>query len=273
MWSILFIFLIISELSSDIIKLKDGTVLNGKIIKETDRNFKFSNSYGTFLIQKKKIRQKLITSSYKEDLKFYQKEGTKVKKQIVKKNYKAGLEIKNTEEKNSKSSKGDNNFPSCHNYLSLYLSYNRALGELGSIITNGIGIHLNYDLGLYVLMNYSPKWYIPNVKFETTFYYFFSGPSTATFFSAGAGPQWNFPVYHKNRGAFYFFFLPEMTAIWATSTNYNVRGLTFSIRSACGYRYPLRQINLLFQIQYLYVYDSGLPLHSIGLSAGAGYLF
>jgi len=258
------------ELQADIVKLEDGTILNGKIIKETGGDITFSNSYGTFSIEKKKIKKKVITSSYEEDLKLFQNEGIKVSRNTVKKNYNAGIKIKN-KKKSLESKKDTGSYP--YRKISMYLFYSRALGELGSIISNGIGLHLNCDFGLPVILNYTSRWYLPDIKIETSFYYFFKSPSSSMFFSAGAGPQWSFPFRNMEWGSFHFFAITGMTAISAKGDDYSGNGLTFSIRPAIGYSYPVQQLEILFQISYLYVYDSGLPLQSVGISAGAAYIF
>ena len=57
-----FVF-ISSSAFADIIKLVDGSVIQGKVIRDTDRMYFFTNTYGTFEVQKVHVEKVFVTKT------------------------------------------------------------------------------------------------------------------------------------------------------------------------------------------------------------------
>ncbi len=79
---------------ADTIKLYDGTVLVGKIIREDTSAITFANSYGTFRIKRIRIDDIYKTDSYDEDIEIHRKMKFPVNLYKIRVNYIAGLNRK-----------------------------------------------------------------------------------------------------------------------------------------------------------------------------------
>lgn len=96
---------------SDTFRLSDGTVVICKIIEETDTHYVIANSYGTFTVKKKSVKEYYVTKSYKDDVKIQKKMNLQVDEENVKKNIEEGLKKKKEKEAADRKKKGEGKPP------------------------------------------------------------------------------------------------------------------------------------------------------------------
>jgi len=139
---------------ADVIIMKDGNILNGKITKKTKDSITFSNTYGDFTISLNKIKEKVITSSAAEDVKVYKSKGIVVQIDQVMKNYAEGQ--KKVDKQQNSDKPGTQVAPRKLIHSVSFLGGSRIpLGNTSDFFQNGTNIELTLRLNSSIFRGFS----------------------------------------------------------------------------------------------------------------------
>lgn len=277
-----------TEARADTFRLSDGTVIICKIIEETDTHYVIANSYGTFTVMKKTIKEKYVTRSYKEDVKIQKKLNIKVDEEKIKKNIEDGTKKKKEKDKEKALEKkkermilkdyGVREPDWFFGRIGLSIAYYGTMtGSLMKKVPGGMSIQLTYDQGLEGLFHKGHMG-IPGIRVEAGYLdfersVFCKSPQSLTGYFAQAGPAWLVPAYKNGWGSILLAGLPG--AGWFDAINRDIprsrSGVHFLLTLLAGYEYHVKEFSLSAQVRYLYVMDSGLPVHAVGGSVGFSY--
>ncbi len=283
--SLLFRF---TEARADTFRLSDGTVVICKIIEETDTHYVIANSYGTFTVMKKNVKEKYETRSYKEDVKIQMKLNIKVDEEKIKRNIEDGIKKKKQKEEETalkmiskrkhQKDYGTREPDWFFARIGLSVAYYAAVtGSLMNRVPGGMSIQLIYDQGLEGLFRKGHMG-IPGVRFEAGYLdferaVFCKSPRSLTGYFAQAGPAWMVPAYKNRWGSILLAGLAG--AGWFDAVNRDIprrqSGAHFLLTLLVGYEYEIKEFSLTAQVRYMYIMDSGMPLHAVGGSVGFSY--
>lgn len=252
---------------ADIISLRDGTVLNGSIIKRTSAGIVVRNYYGTFTIGHELIEKIQVTSGYDEDIRVLKQMGRSANREEIKRNYESGVKSKIDLGRDFQG-QGILANMGC----SISMTYFFTVGKLRDVLPYGYGSHLSCDLGKGLIYEKNlPA--IPDIKAEIGYLRFVRNPARVTGFFLTAGPIWLFPLAPHHRGRIRLFFLSGVSFLGIEGRNFKTESNTLILNSAIGYEYPLKGIILFLNARYTHIYDVEVPLQSIGIELGGGYKF
>lgn len=258
-----FIFIINSYnyVSADIVSLSDGSVMNGKVIENSEKEITLVNFYGTFKISKTKIIKLVETASYKEDMEIRKQMGLKTDEESIKRDYMAGEAEKEKKDAKKNSAR-----------ISISGSRNYTLGKLNSVLPSGYGFTVDYDHNL--LRSYERD-YIPWMRLEGGYSMYKKDSCKVTGYNISAGPVLLFPVMYKFEIKLVLSILPGISFlnIENNSTDYKTGSNTFTLNSLAGVEIPYGRYGFIFIGRYTYIYDKDVSLNNLGISAGLSYSF
>lgn len=267
---------------ADTVKLVDGTVLVGKIVKTQKGELIFSNAYGTFTIQAKDITQQYATKNYDEDIQIHRQLGEKINNAAIiqiKKNYIAGVKNKEKIEKENEPKKkkkkkkkkyGGNLWVSGR--LSLSGSFYYTIGDINEVLPLGFSGNFALDQGLDMAIKKRHPM-MPGIRFEFGYLHLEQGTAKISGYMAFTGLIWAFPSMNNSWGNIVLALMPGMSFIdiERVNSNYSVTSNTFSSQIILGYQYSFGVVVLFIHSKYLYIYDKDVLFHSIGFEAGVGF--
>ena len=138
------------------IRTKDGSVLNGKIIKTTSSIIIFANSYGVFTIKKKEIKKIYRAKTYQDDIDINIKLGKKMDKGLINKikyDFIVGEKYKKKHQQKERKKMELSNLWNFHR-LSFYFNYTNNIDSsiaekrnINEIMKHGLSFTLSYDYG------------------------------------------------------------------------------------------------------------------------------
>ncbi len=245
---IIFILIMIgTESIADTVKLYNGTILVGKIIKEDDSAITFANSYGTFKIKRIRIDDIYKTDSYDEDIEIHRKMKFPVNLYKIRVNYIAGLNrkegkkralilLKKNKEKREVRKKAEmeeakeekaeklaktrekKKRPATRrrpvtgeHWTSGRLSFSGAfhynLGSSNSVMPYGYGGYFALDQGLDFVSGKRHPM-IPGLRFEGGYIYFKKSSYMLSGYVFGGGLMWAFPSMKNSWGCFVLALIP-----------------------------------------------------------------
>jgi hypothetical protein len=244
---------------ADVVSLVDGSVLNGKLIKDSRHEILFVNYYGTFRINKTKIIKIVETRSYEEDIKIKKKMGMDVEEEQIKRNYQAGEAVKQNKE---------------HKKIYARISLTGlgiiTFGRLNSVLPFGFGGALDYDQNLSIGNEHA---YIPWLRFEGSYSLYRKKSALVTGYGASGGLMWLVPLGPKQEARLVLSVLAGMSFldIKKESTNYKAKSNTFTAHSIAGFEFPFGRVALTILGRYTYIYDKTATLHNIGCAIGLSF--
>lgn len=282
------VLLLETEARADTFRLSDGTVIICKIIEETDTHYVIANSYGTFTVRKQNVKEKYVTRSYREDVKIQEKLNIKVDEDKIRKNIEDGVRKKKEKEAQRALEKkkepiilkdyGVREPDWFFGRIGVSVAYYAMLtGALTQKVPGGMSVQLTYDQGLEGLFRKGHMG-IPGIRFEAGYLdfertVFCKSPQSVTGFFAQAGPAWLLPAYGNSWGSFLLAGLPGAGYFDAINRDIPRRrsGVHFMATLLAGYEYTIGEFSLSAQVRYMYIMDSGMPLHAVGGSVGFSY--
>lgn len=257
------LFVIIPYLyaSADIVSLSDGSVMNGKIIENTDSELIFVNSYGTFKIEKVKIAKYAETTSYKEDLAIRKQMGLKADEETVKRNYLAGEAEKEKIEAKKNSAR-----------ISLNIFGSYTFGDLNEVLPLGYGFTIDYEHNLFKSYD---LYTIPWIRLEGGYTIYKKDTCRVNGYNISAGPMWLIPLYKDLDLKLIVSVLPGISFldIDRESTGYKANSNTFTLNSLIGVEIPYGRYGFSLLGRYSYIYDKDVSFNNLGIAAGLSYLF
>jgi hypothetical protein len=287
------IFFLVNLLFADVVILREGTIINGKILNDKKNSIVFQNIYGTFSIKKREILKKKYIATHKEDLEYIHNwMQKKLKKTVSKKNEKIIDEkkqnnvvdkkekviqpIKKIVEKENVVTKKIVKKKQIEKYnMSLILlgDMNSTFGSLKEILPWGRGIELH--------CNFLPFFYfsIAGQRVALELYgsfgseYYSRDSVSLTTISFASGVEAVLPLNKQKTSELLFLTMPMYTILMTKAPDYKNRGATFSFRHALGYRHTFNLVKFYGYIYYQFIYDSNNSMQNIGVMAGAGYSF
>jgi len=247
---------------ADIVSLSDGSVMNGKIIENSEKEIVLVNFYGTFKIGKTKIVRLKETASYKEDMEIKKQMGLNIDEESIKRDYLAGEAVKDKKDFKKNFSK-----------ISLTGFGNYTIGRLNSALPFGYGFAIDYDRN--ILNSDQLNYYIPWLRLEGGYSLYSKDSCKVTGYNVSAGPIWLVPVIIKTELKLVFSIMSGMSFldIRKTSIDYEAKSNTFTLNSLAGFEIPYGRYGLTILGRYTYIYDRDVSLHNIGISAGLNYSF
>lgn len=270
---ILFVFsflFLVNNVKADILVLKDGMILNGKIIQEKNEVIKFSNYHGEYNIKNELVVKKIITKNYKEDIMHYNEMGLKADVSEIKKNYQAGEKKINEIEKKEfiESSKKvkQNKYSVC---LASFINKNQA--RLGEELKTSYGGYFSADVFFDNFVLNSKKRFYFGGRGELSYLYSEEGERSLTGYSFTIGPALFIPLHYMLNT----FIAPQFgIGSYHIKTRENdLKVFRYTMNIQCGINIILKNIYVFTGVQYHYVYDKEVPLIGVGARVGAGYLF
>jgi len=273
---------------ADTFRLSDGTVIICKIIEETDTHYVIANSYGTFTVMKKNVKEKYETRSYKEDVKIQLKLNIKVDEEKIKRNIEDGIKKKKEREEETSlkmiskrkplkdyGTREPGWFFGRIGFSAAY--YAMVTGGLMNKVPGGMTLQVTYDQGLEGLFRKGHMG-IPGIRFEAGYLdferaVFCKSNQRLTGYFAQAGPAWLVPAYKNSWGSLLLAGLPGAGYFDAINRDLPRRrsGVHFLMTLLAGYEYHVKEFSLSAQVRYMYIMDSGLPVHAVGGSVGFSY--
>ncbi len=263
---------------ADTIKLKDGSMLVGKLIKEEKRKVIFSNSFGTFTIKRPDITQLFITESYTEDIKINKQLGKMINKKSIleiQKNYTAGeknkKKLKVTEHKDK-----ETNSPIDQKWVNGRLSFSGSfmwiLGEINPVLPYGFNGYFAIDQGLDMIIKKRHAM-MPGIRFEYGYSWAKMGKAQMTGHNGSIGLIWALPSMKNSWGNFVLILLPGMSFLYIekVNNNYKLTSNTFTAQAVFGYQYSYKAITVFIHARYLYIYDKDVLYQSVGGEFGIGF--
>ena len=260
-YTVLLIFSIESGSSADVIVIKDGMIINGKIIKKTEDTIIISNYNGTFIIKNKKIKEVHETKDSSEDIKILTEKGIEVNKEEIIKNYESGIKAK------KKIQKEIIPFIICYLSPALYLT----TGELSNIFPYGYGISIEVSLNLDDILYKSKNFLLPDVTVRLNYFSFSNDSKSILGYSFAAGPIWSLPVIFN--GNIYLSLTVGGGMYNLSYWEYKARTYKLKMSMEGGFTYFFSRISLKPFIRYTFVNDNEKPLHFIAFGIGAGYIY
>lgn len=297
---LLIIFVANTNSFADTISLVDGSVLIGKIVAEKDTYYLLGNSFGTFQVKKKYVKDIYVTRSYREDIAIHKKLGIKVNEEKIKKNYLAGVkqqkamgykedvtvgggEGEEDQDKKKKKKKKKRKkwwyygrLGLAGTYFSTFLSESLPTSMTANeVLPDGISAQISYEQGMDDLIK-KRHFMMPGFKFEFTAWMYFSKSlfSDASREISGnlmnAGVKWTFPDLESWWGCIVLEILPGITFLNIKNRDSNEEAMsyTFSMIMALGYEYQWDIVGLQVHLRYNYILDRKVAFHGFGGTVG-----
>lgn len=303
---ILFFLFISSNAFADILKLVDGSVVQGKVIRENERLYFFTNTYGTFEVQKVHVEKLFTTNSYKEDIQVSEQNSLNIDVEMAEANYEAGMRKKMLIGKK----RGKKKYFEYWDYgrISISATYFTTISAdvaggktVNTVLPNGFSGQFVYEQGLDMLLDLGKKKktkdgrrlrsrkkfrktkqrppMMPGLRVEFSYLYFtkdlfvdngreISG-STITL-----GPMWSFPSPHNVWGCFMLAALPGYSFLRINNRDVGEYkdNYSFAMTLIFGYEYAIKEkVALLFHARYTYIDDKKVAFHGIGGSFGLSF--
>ncbi|OHD70535.1 MAG: hypothetical protein A2W19_09015 [Spirochaetes bacterium RBG_16_49_21] len=248
-------------LRADTIKLVEGSILVGKIIKEDKKSLEFTNAYGTFQIKKIHIVDIYKTNDYTEDIEILKKMDRDVNAAEIKKNVEAGQVKKEIREKMWVNGR-----------ISVSGSFNYVFGRVGGKLPYGYSGHLALDQGLDMALGRRHP-LMPGLRFEGGYLNFHRGSYAVSGFNAGGGLMWAVPSMKNRGGCFVFAMMPGASLLDITNSESGGRAksYTFTAQAIAGYQVSFGVFSMFFHARYTYIYDRNVLFNTIGAEAGFGF--
>lgn len=276
---------------SDTLKLSDGSLLTGKIIKDQTESVVLSNAFGTFRIKKSEITENRITESYQDDIAIYRELNIKFSENEIRRHFTAGMdkkeslivrkenEEKKTIQKKEESSRRDareSDQDDTSRWNSTRISFSGAymyyLGKGNGSQPYGYSGFLSIDRGLDLRPG-TRRPGMPGLRFEGGFIYFKQSSLKLQFYTASAGLMWALPSMLSRGGCFIFALMPGV-AIFETGNDpldLSSKVFKLSAQAIAGYQKSWGAFSIFLQARYLYVHDKNILFHSIGGEFGFGF--
>lgn len=262
---------------ADIVSLKDGSLINGKILRSTHRVVIFSNYYGTFRLRKVYIKHIQETKDFSEDVKIIQDMGRKADVAVIKRNFDTGtrkkreMKEKNEATESLHSRKDRAPLPM---RCALASSYLVTTGKIKEIFPNGYGQFFALDLGLSRYFLKRQSFLFPSLRTEAGYLYYRNDFAQLTGISTMAGPLWLVPFVKRHNGRIHLsvtFGITYLNKI--IGEDFQSSAYTPGLSSTLGYDYQFKNLFLFSHGRYVHVFGSGVSLAGIGMEFGAGYRF
>ncbi len=301
-----FIF-ISSSVFADVLKLIDGSVIQGKIIRDTDRLYFFTNTYGTFEVQKVHVDKTFVTKSFNEDITVSEQNNLKIDTELAEPNYDAGMRKKMLMGDNKKKRKKKYFEYWDYGRISISAAYFATFSEdiagnstVNKVLPSGFSAQLAYEQGLDMLLELGKKKknkrkkfrskrkyrktkqrpaMMPGLRFEFSYLYFTkdvfvdNGREISGSMATG-GLMWAFPSPHNVWGCFMLAVLPGYSFLRINNRDINQYkdNYSFVMTVIFGYEYAIKEkVALLFHARYTYIDDKIVAFHGIGASFGLSF--
>lgn len=262
--AVLIINIYTAPAAADMIQLKDGTIVDGKIIKKNKKKITIKNYYGTFTIKRKKIKSIFISKDYEEDTEAGKQTAVKTEdKPEVEKKPEIEVKTKPGIKEDLKEKPGTD---TCKDISAIRISalgtYLITTGRLKEAIPYGSSYTIAFDF-----INITPSW-LPDIRFEGGYLLYRKDPAKVTGYTASGGPAWLFPCIKNKWGNFILSFLPGMSFLNIQNDTEKATSNTFSLHSLLGYEYYIGNVSFFLQGRYFYISDVNVSLNSYGGCAG-----
>jgi hypothetical protein len=269
----------------DTFRLSDGTVVICKIIEETEDHYVIANSYGTFTVRKKNVKEKYVTRSYKEDVKIQQKLNIQVNEDNVKKNIEEGQRLKKLKEEEERIRKRKEGPPPgvrapdwFFGRIGVTAAYYATVSpSIREKVPGGLSMFITFDQGFEGPLR-KGNMALPGLRIEAGFLDLerkglYTSAYRVSGFVAQAGPFWAFPALENKWGSIVAGALPGFG--WLEAYNRDVSGKRsgphFTLTALAGYEYSFRPVSIAVNVRYLFIMDGKHPYHGIGGSVGFTY--
>lgn len=266
----LLIFISIGDKISyaDIVALKDGSIINGKILRRTRYAIIFGNFYGTFTLRNVYLKSVHETTDYKEDVKILKKLGQKVNVTVVKRNFDSGTREKRKIRSEEKVSMPVRRSSGLVMRCSLASTYLLTTGRLKEYFPSGYGEFFAFDLGPRKSV------LIPSLRTEAGYLYYSKETAQITGVSTMAGPLWLVPFMSRHNGRIHLSVISGVTYLnRIMGKDFQSKDFTFSLSSTVGYDYHFTGAFLFLHGRYLHVFGERTSLTGMGVEFGIGYRF
>jgi hypothetical protein len=255
------------QILADVVQLKDGSVIVGKIIKRTPDSIVIANSFGEFTVPRNKLTAESRTNNYREDVKKLEEIGVNQSEESIKKNVEAGeKKLRST----STSDSSDNLFmgDSIFTGISVY----NVFGDMNSIFTAGFegGAAYNWNYSKFLISEQLV--YIPDLRVEIDYISFNNNNDKANFVPILSGPSWIIPL----QSEIPLYLTESITSgpvfTHLESDSFSKDYFTFLIRAESGIGYKFDEnigagIDTVFQ----YIYDTDVSFYSLGFGIAFHY--
>ena len=285
------ILIAVAPALADTIRLDDGSILVGKMIKDQSDTVIFSNAFGSFRIKKNRITEFHPTDSYRDDIRIHRQLNLKFNENEIKRNFLAGVEKADSlrgkkeaadkkqadqdgerqrrKDKGSGPDDGDRWNGGRISFSGAFLYY---LGSGSGNQPYGFSGFLSLDQGLDFGQG-PPRPGIPGLRFEGGFLYFKQSSLKLQLYTASVGLMWAIPSIKFSAGCFILALMPGM-AIYdsgISGNNASSKAYKFSAQVIAGYQKSWGVFSLFIQARYIYINDTGAAFHSIGGEFGFGF--
>lgn len=233
--------------------LDDGSVLTGKVTKRTADGFEFRNSYGTFSIQSKQVKQQFITQSYQEDVEISRSRKLGMQESEIRRNYEAG----------------DESAMWTSRRVSLFAQGFGTIGRLSGKLPWGAGLSAAFDQGPDAFTG-ERRLYVPGLRLEAGYLDFRKGGSSMSGFSFGAGPLWRASL-PSHWGSLAAGAVPSVSVLKFGDGTFSKQTVKFTLYTLAGWEYSFGAVSVFAHARYIFIHDTNAPLNGFGLAAGTGY--
>ncbi|MDY6935474.1 MAG: hypothetical protein SVZ03_14770 [Spirochaetota bacterium] len=270
---LLSVVLLCNLLFADTVKLSDGSILVGKIIKDDSSKIIFKNSYGSFKIKKRQVKKIYVTRNYNEDIQIHKKLGKDFNEATIKKNYLAGL-AKREEVKKANLSKGSELKEKDSTWTSMRISISGThivtTGRLKKILPKGSGALIAFDQGMDFIIGSKRHFLMPGFRLEVGYLRYEKDPAKVDCITSSGGLLWLFPFIKNGWGNIVLSSLPGVTFLNIEKNSYKESSSTFTLHSLVGYEYSIGAVTIFLHGRYMFVYDKDVNLNGIGGDCGIG---
>jgi len=274
----LFIYLLLSPstLQSDTLIMNNGTLLVGKVKRESASAIVFKNTYGAFTVKRSEITALYVTKSYEEDIGVRKKLGMDFDMEEIKKNYAAGQKDLTEKEKiliskeKIPEAKKESEITGLKSGGKFFIDAAglASMGEFRDPIPYGYGGFAGIETGGKYIDKSGRNFFIPWFRAEGGYLSFNRDEYSLRGFTAGAGPLWMFPVSDDCRSNIRFSAEPGVSSFAVKHGDMSSSTVTFTFHSIIGYEYSFDYVSIFLNLRYMYVYDKDVLFNSAGISAG-----
>lgn len=272
----IYLLMVPSAIKSDTLIMNNGTLLVGKVKRESSLTIVFKNTYGAFTVRRSDITALYITGSYEEDISIRKKLGMDFDVEEIKKNYAAGQKDLTEKEKTLIAKEKTSELSNVSKNTGLDLTGKffiesagiASLGRLRDSIPYGYGGFTGLEAGEKYIDNPGRNSFIPMLRAEAGYLRFEKSDALLSGYTAGVGPLWVFPVSDDSRGNIRFSAEPGISSFSIKKGEVSDSTITFTFHSILGYEYSFDYVSIFLNLRYLYVYDKDVLFNSAGVSAG-----
>lgn len=268
---LIFMMLICSRLYSDIVILKDGMILSGKIVEDKIPDYvKIVNTHGPFTVKYSLIEGIYKTENFEDDISILHNLGINASEEDVRINYEAGENILKQQLKKTGVS-GPDDSSGINGGLDFF--YSRNSGNIKSEIPSSMGIssYLKFSAGF---LESAELLKISEIECSMGYLYSAEDQKSIQSIFFSAGPVWN--LSHSVRGFDLNWSLSGLMGLGYYSVKNGDResgGVKWNMTILAGPEYNFSSVTVTPRFRFDYIYDSYAPFISMGLSLGFGRKF